>query len=64
MRVVASLSELGLVTYAIKGLCDRIVKAPREDMDFLTEQFVALNERRKRLKAEIDDVPFEVDLDF
>jgi len=64
VTVVTSLSEFGLVTYAIKGLCDRIAKAPREDMDFLTEQFVVLNEKRKRLKAEIDDVPFDIDLDF
>ena len=48
-----NISEIEVLYYAMKGLCEHIVKtASQEDLAWLNKQYFELNERRNELLAE------------
>ena len=59
IRGFSSISEFGLVHFAMKGLCGQILKAAPEHLDTLNEQYAELNQRRLAIKASVADAPFE-----
>ena len=59
MRGFKSISDFGLLHYAMKGLCEHILRSPSQYLDTLNEQYAELNQRRLEIKADIADAPFD-----
>ena len=61
MRAFKTIREKDVLAYACKGICEAIVRAPMEDLDRLNEQFSEMHERRKAIRTEEAEAPFECD---
>lgn len=50
MKEFENISEIEVLYFAMKGLCDHIVKtASQEDLVFLNKQYFEMNDRRNEL---------------
>ena len=55
------ISESEVLAYAMKGLSAYIAKAPIGEVDILNQQYLEINEQRKKIKAYEDTPPFDCD---
>ena len=58
MKGLSTISEKDILNYAIKGLCERILKAPFDELDALNAQFYEMYHRRQEILADEREAPF------
>jgi len=51
MHDFKNLSEIEIITYAMQGLCDFILKAPDSDLYRLNLQYTELHQRREQIDS-------------
>ena len=56
-----TLKEKDVLSLAMKGLCEVILKAPLHELDRLNEQYSEMHQRRKKILAAETDAPFDCD---
>ena len=56
-----TISEKEVLAYAMKGLCEVIIRAPMQDLDGLNAKFDEMYQRRNTILAAEAEAPFDCD---
>ena len=58
MRDLLLISEKDVLSYAMKGICESIIRAPFDELGTLNAQFEEMYQRQKKIIADEGEAPF------